>query len=339
MTHSAPASATHDDARGAFDGRGAYATWLVSVALHALLFVLLVVSERSWSPAMPGNPDAGEDFRSVGVFVKPNESEQDSDADRDAPADEPRENAAPADSARADDRAVPDQPPVELQVPERRDDGLGPGGHPSPPSRAPADVDEQVRDGGNLARLGAGGLQPGETQFFGIKDDGSRIVYAIDVSGSMGGPKLAAAKSRLMSSLETLTPQQQFQILFYNQTVQPMHLGPRKEDVHWATSVNKTLARQYMGSVGVDGGTDREGALRRALALGPQVIYFLTDGDGVELDAARRNRIAKLNNGSTRIHCIEFGEGQPPPSRTALQRLAAENDGAYRFVSVGSLSR
>jgi hypothetical protein len=319
-----------------FDGR-AYATWAASLVLHGLLFVVLVLTERAGTTAMPGNPDAGEDFRSVGVVVEPNDSDRDADDDRDAPADQPQENAATAD--RAVENAVPDQPPVALQVPQPRDDGLGPGRHPSPPTRVPGDVDAQVRDGGNIGRVGAAGLKPGETQFFGIKDEGTRIVYAIDVSGSMGGAKLAAAKARLLASLETLTARQQFQVLFYNQIVQPMHLGRRNEDVHWATTVNKTLTRQYVGSVVVDGSTDRELALTKALALGPEVIYFLTDGDGVELDAAKRNRLAKQNNGRTRIHCIEFGEGQPPPARTALQLLAAENDGAYRFVSVGSLNR
>ena len=50
--------------------------------------------------------------------------------------------------------------------------------------------------------------------------------------------------------------------------------------------------------------------------------------------------IKQLNQGRTRIHCIEFGDG-PPPSRVDpdnwLHRLARDNGGTYRYCDVNQL--
>lgn len=347
----APAPAPRDE-----DAATPY-VWLASVVIHGLLLFLVATSSGSWFGA-PGRDDGGaadskgdDDFRDVGVVVKPAEKQK-SDAeqkDEQQQVNEPVVDAANARAA-ADGPVVPDAPPVELELPRSNDRALGPGGHISPPSRAPGDLADIVRPGGTFDGTPVAGLRAGETRFFGIQDEGLRIVYLIDKSGSMGGAKLATAKSQLLASLESLTDGQQFQVVFYNQTQFPMQLTlPRSdarqaslfraEGVYMARSINKTLTRQYLGSVSADEGTDRESALMFGLAYQPDILYFLTDGDGVELDAKKRQRIAERNDGRTKIHCIEFGEGAPPGVRTPLKRLATENGGRHQYIRTGELGQ
>lgn len=328
------------------------AVWLVSLAIHGLLILLVATNSGSWfggQNALGVAPEEGDDFRNVGVVLKPTDSPDAEESD-DSPEADPAEDSSDASaSATFDGPVVPDAPPVEIDLPRANDRALGSSGLTAPPMRAPGDVADVVRAGnGNLDRIPGGGLVAGETRFFGIKDKGVRIVYLIDKSGSMGGPKLAAAKSQLLASLETLTDEQQFQVVFYNHGQFPMELVLpsrdaqqrslfRAQGVYAARSLNKTLTRQYLGSVRADEGTDREAALMLGLKYEPDVLYFLTDGDGVELDAKKRSRIKERSDGRTRIHCIEFGTGPAPTVRTPLKRLAADNDGLYRFVPVGNL--
>ena len=75
-----------------------------------------------------------------------------------------------------------------------------------------------------------------------------------------------------------------------------------------ATKAHKAQVRTQLASIVPDGGTDHMLALRAALKIQPEVIFFLTDadlmtnGDVTELLAEAR---------STRIQAIEFGRGIP----------------------------
>lgn len=313
--------------------------WALSVIVHCGLVFLLATSAGTWFGPVGTNDGAGigETFHEVGVVVESRKANDRQATEDGVPAD-PTERASgvAASQVGAPDSEVPAEAPARLELPSRTTAGIGAGSLLPTRSGAPTDVGDLVR-GGAVGSPGAlSGLAPGETRFFGIADKGSRIVYLIDISGSMAGAKLTAARAQLLASIETLLPQQQFQVLFYNQTVHPMVLaGNERQNVYKATDINKTKTRQALASVRADEGTDRESALMAALGYGPDVVYFLTDGDGVELDRVRRNRILERNREGARIHCIEFGPDTAPTTRNALGRLALENGGVYRYVRTG----
>lgn len=188
------------------------------------------------------------------------------------------------------------------------------------------------------AHQGHAGAIPGAS-FLGARDNGTRIVFAIDCSASMANYNaMRSAKAALVSSLQSLSDAQQFQIIFYNQQPRMLTLRGSQGDLMLATEVNKSLARQQIGGVVPDLGTDHLPALRMALRLGPEVLFFLTDADEPQLSAAELAEIQRLNQGRTRIHTIEFGIGGEVDADNFLKKLARQNDGTYRYHDVKRLS-
>ncbi|ADG68823.1 von Willebrand factor type A [Planctopirus limnophila DSM 3776] len=183
---------------------------------------------------------------------------------------------------------------------------------------------------------GLGAATPG-TSFMGIKDQGSRVVFVIDCSGSMTNYNaMRVAKTALVSSLQALDTGQQFQIIFYNDS--PTFLKGTSRDgkasLWFATEINKTLATQQISAVQPDRGTQHLPALKLALKFSPEVIYFLTDADEPELTSIERKELIRLNQGRSRIHTIEFGQGPELKTENFLKKVARENGGSYRYEDV-----
>lgn len=312
-------------------------SWFISLALHALLLFVLATSLKSCEGLPNGDPDAGT--REVGLHVKESNAlvERPSDA-------ETAENTAtfqqPLDN-NAEQPLLDDVPPTDINTP-RVDQpanriGISEG---APSFAARTSVKGMIKNNGALQPTRIGELSKGETSFFGIRDSATQFAYLLDSSGSMAGTAILAAKAELKKSLEALDATQKFQILFYSQTTRIMKL-PNVADgtLVWATSINKTLARQDINSVVTSGGTDHMPALKKALRLRPEVIYFLTDADEPILRAADLNEIKQLNKGRTRIHCIEFGKGPDLKIENFLGRLARQNGGTYRYCDVSQFER
>ncbi|HEX4143815.1 MAG TPA: VWA domain-containing protein [Pirellulales bacterium] len=179
------------------------------------------------------------------------------------------------------------------------------------------------------------------TGVFGIESEGYKFVYVFDRSGSMGGhggAPLAAAKKQLIDSLEHLGQTHQFQIIFYNDDPHVFNLTGSPSRLVFANDQNKTLAERFIGSITADGGTAHEEALTKALRMGPDVIFFLTDADEPRLGATELQRIARANKGAI-INTIEFGYGPAFESDNFLIRLARQNRGKHAYVDISQLPR
>jgi hypothetical protein len=164
------------------------------------------------------------------------------------------------------------------------------------------------------------------TAFFQIATQGQAIVYVIDRSGSMGEDgRLARAKQELLASLEQLPCSVRFQIIAYNRVALPLPIDGHS-GLALATAEHKRRVARLLGEIHAEGGTDHLTALKRALALGPDVIYFLTDAEDLRLEDIRA--IAFLNHGRAVIHAIGLGRRGGLP----LGALARENRGIYRGV-------
>jgi hypothetical protein len=172
------------------------------------------------------------------------------------------------------------------------------------------------------------------TSLFGLTGEGYKFVYVFDRSASMGGSgrnSLRAVKAELLQSLKNLDTVHQFQIIFYNERPTIFNPTGTPGRLVFATERNKQQAIRFVESIVADGGTDHEEALKLAIRLQPDVIFFLTDGDDPKLTPAQLAKIQRLAAGIT-INAIEFGPRPKPAGASFLAELARQNGGGYTYV-------
>ena len=172
--------------------------------------------------------------------------------------------------------------------------------------------------------VGPGGQGP---DFFGLGGQarGARsVVYVVDRSGSML-TTIHGVKNELRESITRLRRSQKFHIIFFN-TGTPLESPPKR--LVSSIKAHKREAFKFVESIGAGGGTDPRPAMRRAFAVGPDMIYFLTDG---EFDPVLIDLLDKLNRKrKVRIFTIAYVSRKGAP---LLERIAREHNGEYRFVS------
>lgn len=315
-------------------------SWLVSLTLHVCVLLLFGSNLRSCGHPLPGSPEG--DFREVGIYVKQAEQLNEPTEQPEQAENSPTEPTVSNNTAElSQPEQLEETPPAPLSTPSVEKPVIG-GGAP-PPSDVPADVRNLPKPGGvyrpsQLANLGAQ-----EAEFFGIRTKGTRVVYALDASGSMANYNaIRVAKAELMASLQRLEETQKFQVIFYNQTPRVMTLqGRSDQDLYWANDINRTLARQFISGIQADSGTRHMLALKQALRLNPDIIFFLTDADEPQLTARELHEIQTLNDGRAQIHCVEFGQGRQLAGRVAnfLEKLARQNGGRYQYRDVTQFDR
>ncbi len=308
-------------------------SWLMSLGFHMILFVGVALFFQR-AGMTEGMDDSG---RVVDIFVK-------------NPAETPdqREETTQTEETTVEEQTEADQvaelttePLVEelVEMPLPLEDVFAPG---------PANVDvelpplEPIRPANTPPPAGGLSSGRGETQFFGAKDKGTRIVFVIDCSGSMHSHNaIYFAKTELKRSISLLEPTQQFQVIYYNGDAYPWERRGRPQDIYWANDANKRLAYNFIDERSPTGGTNHVPALMMALKLAPEVIYFLTDADQNDRISNREmTHVTQFNGGRTRIHCIEFGVGPHLDLKdNFLAELARKNLGSYRYFDIKELSQ
>jgi hypothetical protein len=180
-------------------------------------------------------------------------------------------------------------------------------------------------------------ISPGEegtVTLFGIPATGSKYVFVLDRSGSMGGTggkALAAAKAELIACLDGIDSVQQFQIIFYNETPRIFNPTGQPGKLAFGSDQNKRRAKDFIESIKSDGGTDHENAIMTAIRMRPDVIFLLTDADEPKLKARELDRIDRMGPGII-INTIEFGTGPQPEADNFLVRLARQSRGKHVYV-------
>ncbi len=179
----------------------------------------------------------------------------------------------------------------------------------------------------------------GEVGFFGTKAKGKSFVFIVDCSGSMTTPtgmfvprfqlpvtRFFRARQELYASLAQLSKNQAFYIIFYNHETFPMFFPRNAQALVPARPEFVGMARTWITKVEPGGGTDPREAFQLALALKPEVIFFLTDG---AIPPATRLVAKQANKSRTIIHTIAFGILN---HQDILKGIAADNGGRFRFV-------
>jgi hypothetical protein len=194
---------------------------------------------------------------------------------------------------------------------------------------------------GRLFLLAAAGAlaaeppSPGKRpRFFDLEVTGRRVAFVCDRSGSMSEPQgrpLAAAKEELLASLAALGDSQQFHLLFYNDRVSVFTPPGGRGRPLFADEETLRSVSRFVSGITAAGGTQHAEALAAAMAVVPDEIFLLTDGElRDDLSAVELERLTG-RLGRTRLHVIQFrsgGAGQSP----RLARLAAASGGGSRIV-------
>jgi hypothetical protein len=192
-------------------------------------------------------------------------------------------------------------------------------------------------EGGGVGGGSGGGVGssngPG-TEFFGIRDRGGSFAYVIDCSGSMlAKGSLEVAKRELLASLAQLSADARFAVVFYNTDAKVFTDPDGRQGLMAATPGNKTRVRSLLSGVLPNGGTDHKLALRTALAMKPEVIFFLTDADWMARDDVEEILAIR---GQTRIRGIEFGLVSALGGSSQLKALTKATGGSYRYINVSN---
>jgi HEAT repeat protein len=177
--------------------------------------------------------------------------------------------------------------------------------------------------------------------FFGVRITSRRVVFVVDVSGSMeekaqsGETRMELARKELLETLDGLDPATFFNVIAFSAEVWAWRERVGGLDTA-AGKGQKSLieqAKDFTKKLRAGGGTNIYGALEQAFQ-DPEVdtIYLMTDGEpsvGDVIDpTAIREEVQRWNDRrGVVIHTIAFGGTYP-----ILEWLAEDNGGTYRFV-------
>ncbi len=306
--------------------------WLLSVCLHAVLLICLAL-------VMGVSPRGAtlEPARGGGIALA---ADIDGETHYFGEADGAASQLAASELSAADHlAALPngDAPPVDISgvLPSPRGAAASGGEAGALPSAS------TFTGGGRPAGGRVGGNQA-RTSVFGAEGTGNKFVYVFDRSASMDGYEgrpLAAAKRELIASLGDLDQIHQFQIIFYNElptVFNPTY--PQPPRMLFGDSATKRLAQHFVRGIIAAGGTAHLAALKLAVGMQPDVIYFLTDAGDPQMSASEMEEIRRRNaRTGACLNVIEFGAGPRSGGANFLVQLAQQNRGLYVYVDVTRL--
>lgn len=156
------------------------------------------------------------------------------------------------------------------------------------------------------------------------------MIFVIDNSGSMAGESMPAARRSLLYALETLRPQDRFNIIRFDDTM--TQLFP---DAVAASGRNIEQAKSFTHSLEAEGGTEMLPALEAALddkSVDGRVrqIVFLTDGS-LSNEAEMMEEISQ-NRGQSRVFMVGIGSA---PNTFLMRRMAEAGRGTFTHVGYG----
>lgn len=176
---------------------------------------------------------------------------------------------------------------------------------------------------------GGEGVKVGAEQgvgFFGTRGNAKSVVFVVDMSGSMENGRFIRAQQELVKSIHQLHVTQKFYVIFFNKHAVPLFFPSPAPDLVVATPLMKRKATRWIIERHTGLGTEPQEAFIMALALKPEVIYFLTDGD---FDGKCRDLVKEKNKAGTVIHTIALQNKDGIP---LLEAIASDNKGVFKFI-------
>ncbi len=159
------------------------------------------------------------------------------------------------------------------------------------------------------------------------------LVLVIDTSGSMGGESIRQAREALLGALDTLSPEDSFNIIQFNSDTRQLFPVSRT-----ATADNLARARHYVRQLEARGGTEMAPAIEAALSaerteVGRDLrqVVFVTDG-AVGNEQALFGQIQQ-QIGNSRLFTVAIGSA---PNMHFMRQAARYGRGTY--TTIGNLS-
>jgi hypothetical protein len=170
-----------------------------------------------------------------------------------------------------------------------------------------------------------------------VEGGGNHFVYLVDSSGSMGSA-FESARQELIQSIEFLSAEQRFYVVFFDAEPEYMRLtDPRQDEPRsvYATAENKAALKRRAMRISMDRGRAPYDPLRFALKLKPDVVFLLSDGEfpqGIEDLLQNENRIENLFGDSRTISIVHTIGYHSKEGETRMRRIAQQNQGQYRHI-------
>lgn len=174
-------------------------------------------------------------------------------------------------------------------------------------------------------------------QFCGVDGGGNHFVYLVDSSLSMGDA-FSSARLELLRSIELLTPEQRFYVIFFDAEPDFMRLANPDRDEHrsaMATPANKRRLRDWAMGISMDRGQAPYEPLKFALGLRPDVIFLLSDGEfprTIEDILGDQNQVDNLFGDDDLVSIVHTIGYHSRDGESRMRRIAQQNGGQYRYI-------
>lgn len=158
------------------------------------------------------------------------------------------------------------------------------------------------------------------------------VLFILDKSGSMSGPKIEQARGALEFVVGKLRSEDRFNLLYYSDHVEKLFDGLQPAD-----SGNIDKARSAVSGLAADGGTDINSALSTGAAMlrpdgRPTYVIFLTDGLPTVGDTDVNNILANAKaEFKSDVKLFVFGVGHDV-NTTLLDTLSYDHHGSATYV-------
>lgn len=180
---------------------------------------------------------------------------------------------------------------------------------------------EFLKQPGSTSSQQIAATSPHRTRFFGVEAAGERFVFVIDNSTSMlDGGRLGRVHAEINRAIGRLKWPQSFYLIAFDSQTQAIPWGPFVS----AQSKEAQKVPGWLARLTPHDGTLPGPALRQAVGLKPDAVFFLTDG---EFDEPTPATIKAWNKFQVPVHVLDFGPGPPVPD---LIKIAADSGGVYR---------
>ncbi|MCS7316478.1 MAG: VIT and VWA domain-containing protein, partial [Bryobacteraceae bacterium] len=150
-----------------------------------------------------------------------------------------------------------------------------------------------------------------------------RLVFLLDRSGSMSGQPMQQAKRACEACLATLSPEDEFGIVVFDNVAEVFRDALVKAD-----GEARDAARTFLARVEARGGTELAAGIERAAAMLSHGgdLFVITDGQVYATEPI----LARARSAGVRVHCLGIGSASQDRFLTLLAR---QTGGVGRFVT------